>query len=48
MTDLECLKFVHIEDTQTRGAWLPQSEECATLDVRVVNLKPTLGVVEIT
>ena len=26
------------------GAWLPQSEEHVTLDLRVVSLSPTLGV----
>lgn len=42
MTDLKYLKFGHIEDTQTRGAWLPQSEERVTLHLRIMN--PMSGV----
>lgn len=32
------------EMNRVRGAWLAQSVECVTLDLRVVSLSPTLGV----
>lgn len=31
------------EEMDSLGAWLAQSAECATLDLRVTSLSPTLG-----
>ena len=33
-----------VKKLQGGGAWLAQSEECATLDLRAISSSPTLGV----